>query len=420
MRGARAWPPPSHRRVVYPPAPSAHVGTYLAESHTRSRIGRPPLWPERRPRGGYHRAAHRTACGSLSISGTRPNGSWRIELTSGIEATANGGRQSLEDPLHPIAGRVGDRGEAQLLLRHGARQDQLPGELAQSRPKPGADEHQGEGPDLAALDQGRGLEELVKGPKPAGQADEGAGVLDQHDLADEEVAELDHVVKVGVRPLLVRQEDVAADAPAAPLLGPTVSRFHHPGTASGHDSETGSGQLTTDFAAQLVLRRPLPEERRAENCDSGTEAVELPETPLELLVDPPEPLALAIRGPGLSKELALLDVSTIVPFSLAQLIIQCAGARPVALPPRLPLFGTRRPWWLPDRFSVVIRAPWIDRHRRCSATRPRSAWSTRPSPRDIQSGIHMQDGPRHPPCPGRREESCPGTHVVDLHELAQG
>src|SRR5271157_1900120 len=110
MRGARAWPPPSHRRVVYPPAPSAHVGTYLAESHTRSRIGRPPLWPERRPRGGYHRAAHRTACGSLSISGTRPNGSWRIELTSGIEATANGGRQSLEDPLHPIAGRVGDRG----------------------------------------------------------------------------------------------------------------------------------------------------------------------------------------------------------------------------------------------------------------------------------------------------------------------
>src|SRR5271157_951581 len=100
MRGARAWPPPSHRRVVYPPAPSAHVGTYLAESHTRSRIGRPPLWPERRPRGGYHRAAHRTACGSLSISGTRPNGSWRIELTSGVEATADRGWQCFEDPLH--------------------------------------------------------------------------------------------------------------------------------------------------------------------------------------------------------------------------------------------------------------------------------------------------------------------------------
>src|SRR5271157_5041329 len=344
MRGARAWPPPSHRRVVYPPAPSAHVGTYLAESHTRSRIGRPPLWPERRPRGGYHRAAHRTACGSLSISGTRPNGAWRIELTSGIEATANGGRQSLEDPLHPIAGRVGDRGETQFLLGQRTRQDELPGELAQPRPEPGADEHQGEGPDLAALDQGRGLEELVKGPKPAGQADEGAGVLDQHDLADEEVAELDHVVKVGVRPLLVRQEDVAADAPAAPLLGPTVSRFHHPGTASGHDSETGSGQVTTDFAAQLVLRRPLTEPGRAEHGDSRPKAVELLKSPLELLVDPSQPLALTVRRPGLSEEVAFLEFGRIVPFALAQLIIQGAGARPVALPSRLPLGRGRRPW----------------------------------------------------------------------------
>src|SRR5271157_317803 len=326
MRGARAWPPPSHRRVVYPPAPSAHVGTYLAESHTRSRIGRPPLWPERRPRGGYHRAAHRTACGSLSISGTRPNGSWRIELTSGIEATANGGRQSFENPLHRVAGRVGDRGETQFLLGHGARQDELPGELAQSRPEPGADEHQGEGPDLAALDQGRGLEELVEGPKPAGQADEGAGVLDQHDLADEEVAELDHVVEVRVRPLLVWQQDVAADAPPARFPRPAVGRFHHPGSASGHDCETGSGQLTTDFAAQLVLRSPLAEPGRAEHGDSRPKAVELLKSPLELLVDPSQPLALTVRGPGLRKELAFLDVGRILPTGLTQLIIQGASA----------------------------------------------------------------------------------------------
>src|SRR5512135_381522 len=51
------------------------------------------------------------------------------------EALADRGREALEDPVHRIAGRVGDRSEAELLLGDGPRLDQSPGELAQPRPE---------------------------------------------------------------------------------------------------------------------------------------------------------------------------------------------------------------------------------------------------------------------------------------------
>ena len=74
-----------------------------------------------------------------------------------------------------------------------------------------ADEDDREVADLAGLDEGQRLEQLVHRPEAAGQDDEAVGVLDEHDLAHEEVAELDAEVDVRVEPLLVGQLDVAAD-----------------------------------------------------------------------------------------------------------------------------------------------------------------------------------------------------------------
>jgi hypothetical protein len=123
----------------------------------------------------------------------------------------------------------------------------------------------------------------------------------------------------------VGQQDVAADAPPAGLLRPAVGRFHQPGSAASNHGETGTGQPAADLAAQLVLRRPRAEPRRAEDGDRRPEAVKLPEAPLKLFVDPQEPLALTVRGPGLRQELAFLDVAGILTLDLAQLVIQGAS-----------------------------------------------------------------------------------------------
>ena len=54
--------------------------------------------------------------------------------------------------------------------------------------------------DLAGLDEGQRLEQLVEGAEAAGQDHEPIGVLDEHHLAREEVAELDAEVDVGFIP----------------------------------------------------------------------------------------------------------------------------------------------------------------------------------------------------------------------------
>ena len=93
---------------------------------------------------------------------------------------------------------------------------------AQYRP----DQHDREVADLAGLDEREGLEQLVHRPEAAGQDDEPVGVLHEHDLAGEEVAELDAEVDVRVERLLVWQLDVAADRQAAALATAPVGRLH--------------------------------------------------------------------------------------------------------------------------------------------------------------------------------------------------
>ena len=108
-----------------------------------------------------------------------------------------------QDALHGLVDRVGEEepvavgGEDRLLRDHAMTE-----EVVQRLPVVGAHQDQGEVLDLAGLDQRRALEDLVHGAEAAGQHHEGVGVFDQHHLADEEVAELDPAVEVGVGLLL--------------------------------------------------------------------------------------------------------------------------------------------------------------------------------------------------------------------------
>ena len=125
--------------------------------------------------------------------------------------------------------------------------------------------------DLARLDQRQRLEQLVERPEAARQDHERVGVLHEHDLAGEEVAELDAEVDVRVEALLLRQLDVAADRQAAALLAAAVGGFHDPRAAAGDDrvaglrpaSARGRGPARSRVA-RLDARGPEDADRRAD------------------------------------------------------------------------------------------------------------------------------------------------------------
>ena len=130
--------------------------------------------------------------------------------------------------------------------------------VEQPRPVLGADEDDREVADLAGLDEGQRLEQLVERAEAAGQDHERVGVLHEHRLAREEVPELHGEVDVGIERLLVGQLDVAADRQAAGLLAAAVGGLHDPRPAAGDDRPAVAGQPAPDVAGLLVDRRPSP------------------------------------------------------------------------------------------------------------------------------------------------------------------
>src|ERR1700747_2125637 len=85
--------------------------------------------------------------------------------------------------------------------------------------------------DLSRLRESERLEELIERAEAARKDDEPSGVLHEHVLADEEVAELDAEVDVLVQRLLVGKLDVAADRESAGLVAAAVDGLHDPGAA---------------------------------------------------------------------------------------------------------------------------------------------------------------------------------------------
>src|SRR5699024_11405437 len=79
--------------------------------------------------------------------------------------------------------------------------------VQQALPVVAAHQHHGEHVDLVGLHQAQRLEQLVEGAEAARHHHEAAGVLHEHGLAGEEVAEVDTEVDIVVHALLVGQLD---------------------------------------------------------------------------------------------------------------------------------------------------------------------------------------------------------------------
>src|SRR6185295_7541254 len=215
-----------------------------------------------------------------------------------------------QDPRRRLLGGIGEHDPPEVLGRdRSCRDHRLREEVEERAPVVRSHQDQREVPDLAGLDQRRALEDLVHGAEPAGQRDEGVRVLDQHDLADEKVAELEEAVDVRVRLLLFRQHDVAADRGAPGVLGTPVRRLHDPGAAARHDGEPGEREPAAELAAERVVGVALGKAGGAEDRDAGADEVEPAEAADELEEDREDAADLGEPGMRAGEELPLLRVA---------------------------------------------------------------------------------------------------------------
>src|SRR5918992_550872 len=121
--------------------------------------------------------------------------------------------------------------------------------------------------DLAGLDQGQRLVQLVERAEAAGEDHEALGVLHKHDFAHEEVAELQAEVDELVQALLEGKLDVAADRDAASLLRPAVRRLHDAWAAAGDDREPFLDQRSREPTRGAVVAVAPADASRAEDAD---------------------------------------------------------------------------------------------------------------------------------------------------------
>src|SRR5437762_10282764 len=84
----------------------------------------------------------------------------------------------------------------------------------------------------------------------------------------------DAAIEISVCGLLGCQLNVAADGAATGLFGAAVRRFHDPGAAAGHDSESELRDGRAHFPSELAIRIIAFNPSRAENGHTWTDEVQ--------------------------------------------------------------------------------------------------------------------------------------------------
>jgi len=209
--------------------------------------------------------------------------------------------------MENVSGMIKGRMKGMFLEVDGAGSDEpLLHEVGERPPELDAHKDDGVVADLAGLDERGDFEHLVHRAEAAREGDEGVGVLREHHLADEEVAELDEGIEVGIGFLFAGELDVAADGIAARLLCPAVGGFHQAGSSTSHDGETFVRDGGANLAAEPVVGMAFAEPRRTEDGDAGTDEVEPAEPPDELESDAHDAHELRTAVLGAFEEVALV------------------------------------------------------------------------------------------------------------------
>ena len=165
--------------------------------------------------------------------------------------------------------------------------------------------------DLASLDERQRLEQLIERAEAARKDDEALGVLDEHRLAHEEVAEVQRQIDPVVDRLLVGQLDAQPDRNAACLRRALVGGLHDPRTAAGDDRDAALGEHRRQVFGRLVQRVVRFYAGRAEDGDRRAKFGEVVEALDEFAHDPKRTPGIAVEKAGIgiglgAKELSIL------------------------------------------------------------------------------------------------------------------
>ncbi len=161
--------------------------------------------------------------------------------------------------------------------------------LAELAPEALTEQEHGEVRDPVRLNQRESLEGLVQRPVAAGKDQERARVLDEHQLADEEVPELEAALDVGVGALLLWEADVEPDRQSPTLSAASIRCLHDSAAAASQDVEAGAGDGARDLAGKGIGRVTFRRPGGAEERDSRLDVVEGREGAAQLRLDPPNP-----------------------------------------------------------------------------------------------------------------------------------
>jgi len=157
-------------------------------------------------------------------------------------------------------------------------------------------QHHRELADLVGLDQRERLPQLVHRPEAAREDHEPAGVADEHDLAYEEVVELERDVAVGVAALLERQLDVQAHRQRTGVLGATVGGLHQARAAARDDRHAALSDDARGLAREGVVGVVGLCAGRAEEAGRGAHARQGVEPHADLFADAVYAVLVGQRG----------------------------------------------------------------------------------------------------------------------------
>lgn len=177
-----------------------------------------------------------------------------------------------------------------------------PEPVAQPGPVVGPYEDDRERGELVRPHQVQGLEQLVQRPIAARQADEGARVLDERQLPEEEVVKRHAEPDVGVRGLACREVDREADGAGAvddsSIGRALVAGRHEAGSPAGDHGEARLGQEPGRLAGPGPPVRDRSCPGGAEHRDAAPDRTQRAECLEGFVRDPSDPSGIIVAQSG--------------------------------------------------------------------------------------------------------------------------
>src|SRR6266478_4146154 len=140
--------------------------------------------------------------------------------------------------------------------------------------------------DLSGLNQRHCFEQFVERARAAGHNNESVGILYQERFADEEIVHPHTAIEIGVRWLLRRELNGAADRAATNFFGAAVRGFHDTRSPAGDDSEPEPRNRRAHFSSQLVIRIVALNARRSKHSHTWTDEVKRAKSAQEITHHP--------------------------------------------------------------------------------------------------------------------------------------